>query len=146
MASESETEMSRLWAERMQLHAERDAILTTLATEEATRQRLYNEMEALLVYDEERQRRVLPMTPEGKAWLEELRLQNLKMHPLQEDKIWNSLQLDKNLEAREALRILMASERQQQLQLQQRLQRLQSPQPPHAAAAPHTPPLHRLPR
>jgi hypothetical protein len=128
----------------MQLHAERDAILTTLATEEATRQRLYNEMEALLVYDEERQRRVLPMTPEGKAWLEELRLQNLKMHTVQEDKIWNSLQLDKNLEDREALRILMASERQRKLH-----QRPQSPQPkhsPHAAAAPHTPPLHRLPR
>tara|TARA_Y100000389_G_scaffold188800_1_gene211779 strand:- start:7171 stop:7536 length:366 start_codon:yes stop_codon:yes gene_type:complete len=121
----------------MQLHAERDAILTTLATEEATRQRLYNEMEALLVYDEERQRRVLPMTPEGKAWLEELRLQNLKMHTAQENKIWNSLQLDKNLEDRGALRILMASERQQ---LQQR------PQSPHAAAAPHAPPLHRLPR
>ena len=82
MASESETEMSRLWAERMQLHAERDAILTTLATEEATRQRLYNEMEALLVYDEERQRRVLPMTPEGKAWLEKLRLQKPQNAPL----------------------------------------------------------------
>lgn len=138
MASESEQEMSRLWAERVQLRTERAAILSALATEEATRQRLYNKMEALLVHDEERQRRVLPMTPEGKALMEELRLQNLKMHPIQEDKMANSLMLDKNLEDRDALRILMASERQQQLQ-----QRLQSP---HAAAAPHTPPLHRLPR
>lgn len=122
MSRESDEQMKWLWNERRQLEAERSKILTTLAAHEKERQQIYDKIGAFM---KRIGATVMPKTTEGDALMEELRLQNFKMSTVQEDKVWNSLQLDFNRKEREELRLKMASERQQQGAL---------------------PPLHQLPR
>ena len=122
MSRESQEEMDRLWEDFRQLKVERSEILERYAEYEKGRQQIYAKIEAYL---KRIGATVVPKTPEGEALIEELRLYNLEMHPIQEEKALNSIKQEVNRHDREELRLQMASERQQQQAL---------------------PPLHRLPR
>jgi len=112
--------MKKLWEAFVKLKEDRQDILKRYAEYEKGRQQIYAKIDAYL---KRIGATVVPTTPEGEALIEELRLYNLEMHSIQEEKALNSIKQEVNRHDREELRLQMASERQQAM-----------------------PPLHRLPR
>lgn len=112
--------MAKLWEDFQQLQAERRDILARYAEQEKERQQIYDKIEAYL---KRIGATVVPKTPEGEALIEELRLYNLEMHPILEEKLLNSVKQEVNRNDREKLRLQIASERQQALPSLHRLPR-----------------------
>ena len=103
-----EKQMKFLEAEQRQLKAEQSAIMRELWEKGAPQRRLHEQM---LKMRAENGGGALPDTPEANRLIELDRQENLKLFDLKEDKIWNGMKLEFNLEEREALRIKIAEER-----------------------------------